>query len=269
MGPHNSFGARWTASSIASAWKSRFDEAVRDFADVGWAKFRSGDWLYYLIQRSFRQHWHAASVEAFEREFPGRDRDTVAKKLIARAARDASAVGAMTGAIVSADEIATLFTAGEGIIGLPANLAIAVGSVAAELILFLSIQLRLIAQLARLYGITLDPDDVSQVLSIIAVAAGGAAARDVQKYAIGIGGSAARHSVRSLFADQRLHMLKLISAKTGKHMLRRSIMKNTLAVASVGIGAGSNYFAMKSIGRLALHHFRHHSENTEQWVLPA
>ena len=266
---HNLYGAGWAATSLAGAWKGRFEEAIRDFADAGWARFRSGEWLFYLIQRSFRQHWDAASAEAFEREFPGCDRENIARKLIARAARDASAVGAVTGAIVSADEIAALLTAGEGLIGLPANIAIAAGSVAAELILFLRIQLRLIAQLARLYGVALDPDDSGEVLSIIAAAGGGAAARDISKYGIGIGGSAARQSVKRLFADQRVHLLKLISAKAGKHMLRRSIVKNTLAVASVGIGAGSNYFAMKSIGRVALHHFRHHGAITEQSVLPA
>src|SRR5437588_11724310 len=256
MGLHQFYGARWTRASMAGAWKGPFEEAIRAFLHLGWAKFRSGEWLFYLIQRSFRQHWDAAAAEAFHDEFPGCDSDRIARKLIARAAKDASAIGAVTGAIVSADEIAALLTAGEALIGLPANIAIAVGSIAAELILFLRIQLRLIAQLARLYGVALDTDDPGEVLTIIALATGGAAARDVSSYGIRIGGSAASASVKRLFSDQRLHLLKLISAKAGKHMLRRSLLKNTLAVASVGIGAGSNYFAMKSIGRVAMHHFR-------------
>lgn len=256
MGLHQSFGARWAGVSAASVWSGPFQEAIRAVWDTGWAKFRSGEWLSYLIQRSFRQHWEAASAEAFHDQFPGCNRDRIAKKLIARAAKDASAVGAVTGVIVSADEIATLLTAGEGLIGLPANIVIAVGSVAAELILFLRIQLRLIAELAHLYGVTLDPDDTDEVLSIVVLAAGGAAATDIRKYGIGIGASAARASVKRMFSDHRVSLLKLISAKTGKHMLRRSLLKNTLAVASIGIGAGSNYFAMKSIGRLATKHFQ-------------
>jgi hypothetical protein len=256
MGLNRSFGARWAGVSSANAWSGPFQEAIRAVWDLGWSKFRSGEWLSYLIQRSFRQHWQASSVEVLQEQFPGWEPDRIAKKLIARAAKDASAVGAVTGVIVSADEIATLLTAGEGAIGLPANIVIAVGSVAAELILFLRIQLRLIAQLARLYGVTLDPDDTDEVLSIVVLAAGGAAATDLRKYGIGIGGSAARVAVKRMFSDHRVSVLKLISAKAGKHMLRRSLLKNTLAVASIGIGAGSNYFAMKSIGRLATKHFR-------------
>jgi hypothetical protein len=269
MALHQSFGARWRAASLAGEWRERFDDAVRAFWQLGWSKFRSGEWLFYLIQRSFKEHWHAASAEAFHLQFPGCDQDRIARKLIARAAKDASAIGAVTGAIVSADEIATLLTAGEALIGLPANIAIAVGSVAAELILFLRIQLRLIAQLARLYGVPLDVEDPGEVLSIIAVAAGGAAARDISDYGIGIGGSAARASVKRLFSDHRVQLLKLISAKAGKHMLRRSLLKNALAVASIGVGAGSNYFAMKSIGRLAMHHFRHHAANPQPPALAA
>jgi EcsC protein family len=256
MDSDHSFGARWSGMFAGSAWSGPFQEAIRAVWDLGWTKFRSGEWLSYLIQRSFRQHWEAASAEAFHDQFPGCDQDRIAKKLIARAAKDASAVGAVTGVIVSADEIATLLTAGEGIVGLPANIVIAVGSVAAELVLFLRIQLRLIAELARLYGVTLDPDKTDEVLSIVVLAAGGAAATDLRNYGIGIGGSAARASVKRMFSDHKISLLKLISAKAGKRMLRRSLLKNTLAVASIGIGAGSNYFAMKSIGRLAMKHFR-------------
>jgi hypothetical protein len=167
--------ARAEARIVADAKKiikKRFEETKRDYDELGgWEAFKSGEWLPKLIHRSFKNYWERATVEYFYAKYPNRNRDEIAKRLVALAAKNASILGGITAAAISADEIVALTTVGGGV-GLPANIALALASISTEAILLVRIQIQLIANLGRLYGVPLDPDDPEDILTILTFAVG-------------------------------------------------------------------------------------------------
>ena len=162
--------------------KKRFEETKREYDELGgWDAFKSGEWLQLLIHKSFNNYWERATVEYFYAKYPNCSVDEIAKRLTAVAAKNASLLGGITAAAVSIDEIVAVLTAGGGGVGLPANIAIAFASISAEVVLLVRFQIQLIANLGKLYGVPLDPDDPEDVLTILAFAVGGGAAEFVGK----------------------------------------------------------------------------------------
>jgi uncharacterized protein (DUF697 family) len=184
------------------------------------------------------------------------DVDQIAKKLIVVAAKNAAILGGITGATISTDEIVGLLTGFEGVVGLPANIAIAGVSISAEVILLVLIQLQLVANLGKLYGAPLDPDDPEDILTILAFALGGGAAFAAGTAGMQVGGKAAGLGAKNLFAKDLLATLKKIASKVGVKILQRSIAKYTVPVASIGVGSSWNYLATRNVGRIAIRHFK-------------
>jgi uncharacterized protein (DUF697 family) len=229
----------------------------REYAELGgWSAFKSGDWLGLLIQRSFRNYWERATVDYFYAKYGTTNPDKVAAKLITVAAKNAAILGALTGAAVSTDEIVAIFTAAEGGIGLPANLAIAAAAFAAEAILLVRLQLQLVASLGRLYRVPLDPDDPEDILTILAFALGGSAADMAGKAGAKIGGKLGGRAAKAVVSKDVLAFLKRLAAKVGVKILQRTIVKYIVPIVSMGIGTGWNYIATRAVGRIAVRHFK-------------
>lgn len=222
----------------------------------GWKRFRSGEWLWTIIEKSFKNYWESATAEYFEKKYHNSNADHIARRLVAVAAKNASIVGGMTGGAVSADEILGLLTGFEGGLGLPANIGVAGVSICAEAVLLIRIQLQLVANLGKLYRAPLDPDDPEDILTIFAFALGGAAADAAGKAGMKMGGRAAGLGAKTIFAKDVLATMQKIAARVGVKILQRSIVKYTVPVASIGIGSGWNYLATRNVGRIAMRHFK-------------
>jgi len=124
--------------------KRQLADAKRDYKEIGgWPSFKSGQWLWQIIQKSFANYWKNANVEYFESKYGTKDKAKIANKLISVTAKNSSILGGLTGAAISADEIVAISTGGEGGIGLPANIAIAAACIGGEAILLLRFQLQL------------------------------------------------------------------------------------------------------------------------------
>jgi len=239
--------------SLIRKW---LEEALKNYSELGgWKTFKSGEWLWAIIDKSFKNYWERATAAYFYTKYPNLDVDQIAKKLIAVAAKNASILGGITGGTASTNEIVGLFTGFEGGMGLPANLAIAGASFCAEAILLVRLQLQLVANLGKLYRVPLDPDDPEDILTILAFALGGAAADAAGKAGMKIGGKAAGLGAKRIFARDVLATLKNIASKVGIKILQRSIVKYTVPVVSIGIGSSWNYFATRNVGRIAIRHF--------------
>lgn len=237
--------------------KKSLAQAVDDYKTLGgWKGLKSGEWLWILIQKSFRAYWKNANVEYFEKKYGTQDKDKIAQKLISVAARNAMILGGLTGATVSADEIAAIVTAGEAGLGLPANIAIAAAAMGGEAILLVRFQLQLIANLAKLYDVPLDPEDPEDILTILAFALGGAVAEEAGRFGMKIGGRLAGRAAKKIFKKEVLAFLKKIAAKVGINFLQKSIIKYTIPIASIGIGGAWNYYATKGAAAVALKHFK-------------
>lgn len=221
----------------------------------GWESFKSGEWFPKLVAKSFRNYYERANAEYFAAKYPGKDRAFVAGKLVSVAAKNAALLGAGTGLVVSTDEIVGVLTGGEGGIGIPANVAIAVTAICTEAIGLVGIQLKLVANLSRAYGVELDPDDPEDILTIIAFAIGGSAAEAAGKAGMMVGGRITEQAIRRYVSKEVLQAIKAVGRKIGVRILQRTIVKYAVPVVSVAIGSGWNYASTRAVGRIAARHF--------------
>jgi len=218
----------------------------------GWSNLKSGEWLFHLMEKTFRHYAQRAANEAFPLEFPGRTRAEIAERIIETASRRAAIAGAVTGAAVSADELVGLFTAGEGVIGIPANIAVAAAAICSEVFFTARIQLQLVARLAALYGASLDPENPDDLLAIMNFAFGGAAAQAVSKE----GAKLSKAVVGRYYAKKEsFEVLKRFAKKLGYKLLRRSIVNGVVPGVSMAMGALWNKRTTKTIGRNAVKYF--------------
>lgn len=205
----------------------------------GWKALKSGNWLLQLIPKSFKAYHNKANPEYFRAKYPDSDNDTIAGKLTTVAARNAGLLGVAVGATVSVDEIVGVLTAGEGGIGIPSDVAIALAAIGGETILLAQIQLQLVANLAQVYGVTLDPDDPEDILLILAFAAGGSLAQEAGMVAAEVGA----------------RLTESLGRKVGVKILEQTIAKYAVPGVSMAIGWGWNYVATKKLGKIARKHF--------------
>ena len=243
--------------SRVAEFRTLLEQAKQDVEQLGgMAAFKTGEWVLALVQKSFKSYFANAKGDYFRSKYKTSDNNFVADKLTSVAASNATALGALTGLAISGDELLTFFTGAEGGLGLPANIAIAATAIAAEAVLFLKMQLQLVAELAKVYGAPLNPDDPEDALVILAFAVGGGAAEEAGKFGMKIGGNLAGATVRMTIRKDVLRGLQSVGRKVGIKILQRNLIKYTIPVASAAVGAAWNRVTMKSVGRLAKNHMR-------------
>jgi uncharacterized protein (DUF697 family) len=245
-------------SAATDAIRQQLKEVAVEVKQMGgWSGFKSGEWLFQLMEKTFRHYSQNAVKESFPLEFPGRTRAEIAEKLIASASNKAALAGAITGAAVSADELVGLFTAGEGVIGLPVNIAVAATAICSEVFFTARIQLQLVARLAALYGATLDPEkNPDDLLAIMNFAFGGAAAEGLSKEAAKSGAKISAAVVGRYYAKREsFEVLKRFAKKLGYKLLRRSFVNGVVPGVSMLMGAVWNKRTTKTIGKNAVKFF--------------
>lgn len=231
----------------------------------GWSSIISGEWLWLIIQKSFEAYWNNANAEYFEMKYATKDKEILANKLIEVATKNAALLGGATGAAMSTNEITALLTGGEGVVGLPANLVIAAASIGGEVILLMRIQLQLIANLGKLYGVRLDPNDPEDILTILAFALGGSVAEAAGKFGMKIGGKLSGEVIKGVIKKETLAALKRIASKAGVKILQKSIIKYTVPLVSIGIGSVWNYLTTKAVAEIAIKHFERRSNDGPEY----
>ena len=182
-------------------------------------------------------------------------------------AKNALLLGSVTGAAISADELTSILTAGEGGVGLPANLLLGLAALGAELVLLVKFQLQMVAGLARLYGVELDPEDPEDVLTVFLFALGGSLADQAGRMGMRVGARATRQMLERRMRREMLAPWKLLGERVGARLVSRSLVKYAVPMVSVGIGAAWNYAATRALGRLARRHFRERARSERRLAL--
>ena len=242
--------------------KRQLENAKKEYEEFGgWEGFKSGEWLLKLIQKSLSIFVKNANAEYFRKKYPGKDVEFIVRKLTSVTARNTAIIGAITGAAVSADEIGAIAieVASEGSATpevLPGAVAIAVAAIAAEAFLVTRLQLQLVANIAKLYKVPLDPEDPEDILVILPFALGGAAAEEAGKFGAKIGAKATEKLIRKYVRKEFLSAIKRIAKKAGLKILQKDIIKYASPVASIAIGSAWNYYSTKMVGELARRHFK-------------
>lgn len=240
-------------SAPTDAIRQQLKEVATEVKNLGgWSGFSTGEWLFHLMEKTFRNFSVQAATESFALEFPGRTRAEIAERIIESASKKAALAGAITGAAVSADELVGLFTAGEAVVGIPANIAVAAAAICSEVFFTARIQLQLVARLAALYGASLDPENPDDLLAIMNFAFGGAAAQAVSRE----GAKLSKAVVGRYYAKKEsFEVLKRFAKKLGYKLVRRSIVNGVVPGVSMVMGALWNKRTTKTIGHNAVKYF--------------
>jgi len=239
-----------------SALRKDFEWAKDALAGMGgWAGLKSGTWFYEFARSTFRTYYERATPEYLKEKYPGADAEFIADRLIRVAAKNAMLLGSVTGAAISADELAGLLTAGEGGVGLPANILLGLTAIGAELVLLVRFQLQMVAGLARLYGVELDAEDPEDLLTVFTFALGGSLADQAGRLGMRVGAHATRRIVERRVRREMFAPWKLVGERVGAKLVSRSLLKYAVPMVSVGIGAAWNYATTRAMGRLARRHF--------------
>jgi len=233
----------------------------------GWAGLKSGTWFYEFARSTFRTYYERCTPEYLREKYPGESREFIAGKLIGVAAKNAMLLGSVTGAAISADELAGLLTAGEGGVGLPANILLGLAALGAELVLLVRFQLQMVAGLARLYGVELNADDPEDVLTVFTFALGGSLADQAGRMGMRLGSRATRKLVERRMRREMFAPWKLVSERVGAKLVSRSLVKYAVPMVSVGIGAAWNYATTRAMGKLARRHFEQRARSEARLVL--
>jgi uncharacterized protein (DUF697 family) len=237
--------------------RGQLKEAAADITHLGgWSGFKGGEWLFQLMEKTFRHYARHAASQSFPLEFPGRTRAEIADRLIEDACKKATLAGALTGAAVSADELVGLLTGGEAVIGLPVNIAVAATAICAEVYFTARIQLQLVARLAALYGAALDPENPDDLMAIMNFAFGGAAAQGISKELAKTGAPMSQAVIGRFYAKKEsFEVLKRFAKKLGYKLLRRSVVNGIVPGVSMFMGAYWNKRTTRTIGRNAQNYF--------------
>ena len=140
-------------------------------------------------------------------------------------------------------------------VGLPANIAIFAGAAFTEAYVLAKIQVQLIANLAKLYSATLDPDDPEDIYIILEYAFGGVVAEQLGTVAARAAKGATKSAVRKYVSGETLQTLQKIARRVGMKLLQRTILKYSLPAASVLVGSSWNYYATKGVAKRATRGF--------------
>ncbi|HWX55169.1 MAG TPA: hypothetical protein VN176_11325 [Verrucomicrobiae bacterium] len=215
----------------------------------GLRAFRSGEWIVNLVRRTLAERAPRGTQEHFLRKYPGLSLGAISKLLAGKAARRTALAGALAGAAVSMDEIVAFVTAGEAGLGIPANVAIALGAICAELFFVTKVQLRLIADVAALSGARLDDTSVEDVLTLFALAVGG------KKPSQEPGKTLTPGDLQRHLQGELRRRLARIAKTIGARLLKRSAVRAAVPGLSILMSASSNYTTTKAVARAAQRHF--------------
>lgn len=219
--------------------------------------FKSGQWFIALLQKVVQSYDRNAKAEYFQQKYPGLTPDEIADILISVTVRYATIAGAVTGAAVTANQIAVLSSVGM-------TAALLFGTIGAEMVYLARIQMRLVLDLSVVYDLQLDPDDPEDILLIFGFALGVAPTELLGKgLQVAVRGGT-NYAVKKYISKGTLRTIQNFAKRIGIRILQRTILKYTIPFVSAAVGSSFNYVSTKSIGGIAKNHLKNRGKVTEE-----
>jgi hypothetical protein len=212
---------------------------------MGMDHILDGSWFRKLTVEHIRRHTRRIDGRHWDQTLPGKDDERRAGVVIARACRRASVAGACASAGASTGEILSIFTEG---LGAPIGLPAAVLSMCTEAAYTALLQVNLACDLASIYGVPFDVDDVGDVTTLFGLALG-LPAKD----------PAAAAEDRPVGLTERLLSLEDGEAARaiGRKLLEDALLRNVVPIAGIAISARWNYVATRRLAQAVRRHLRY------------
>jgi hypothetical protein len=207
------------------------------------AGLRDGSWFRRIVAAHVKKHAAECGDTHWDALYPGLDTEQRAKRHITRVARKASAAGSLGSLGAATGELLALFTEG---LAAPIGVPAAVLSMALEGAYTSLLQVDLACDLASMYGVPFDADDVGEVATLFGLALEVDVKRKKHDDA------SHEEETRDIDGGLTAKLLELedsaIATKIGKKLLEDAVVRNIIPVAGVFISARWNYVATKRLG---------------------
>ena len=236
---------------------SELEEAKRFAKTLTIEDVKSGQWFIALFQRVAQSYDRNARAEYFQQKYPGLPPDEIADILIPVVVKYATIVGAITGVAATANQIAALSSAGM-------TVAVMAGAIGTEMVCLALIQMRLVLDLSVVYDLQLDRDDPEDVLMVFGYAVGVAPVEMVGKGLQAAARGGTQSAISKYITKGTLKTIQDFGKRIGLNILKRSITKYAIPVASAVVGSSYNYVSTKSIGGIAKNHLKNRGRVTEE-----
>lgn len=236
---------------------SELNEAKQLAKSLNFDEVKSGEWFIQLLQLVVQTYDRNARATYFQQKYPGLPANEIADVLTSVSVRYATIAGAIAGAAATANQIATLSSAGM-------TAALFVGSIGAEMLYLARIQMRLVLDLSVVYDLQLDPEDPEDILMIFGYALGVTPTEMLGKGLQVAAGAATKGAVKKYISKGTLKTLQDFARRLGFKILQRTILKYAVPVASAAVGSSYNYVATKSVGRIAKAHLKNRGAVTDE-----
>ena len=214
---------------------------------IGVGGLRDGSWFRRVVASHVKKHAAERTEAHWDHVYPGLDTEERARRHIKRVARMASAAGALGSVGTATGELLALFTEG---LAAPVGVPAAVLSMALEGAYTSMLQVDLACDLASMYGVPFDGDDVGEVATLFGLAL----EVDVKRSATKERDETDAHADETPDIDGGLtaKLLELedsaIATKIGKKLLEDAFVRNIIPVAGVFISARWNYVGTRRLG---------------------
>lgn len=236
---------------------SGLEEAKQLAKKLDFEEVKSGAWFLSLLQSVVRSYDHNAKAQYFQQKYPGLPPDDIADKLISVTVRYAAIAGGIAGATATANQIATIASA-----GMTASLF--VGTIGAEMIYLARIQMRLVLDLSVVYDLQLDPEDPEDMLMVFGYGLGIAPTEILGTGAGKAAGEVTKRAIKKYISKDVLKAIQDFARRLGFKILQRTILKYAVPVASAAVGSSYNYATTKALGGITKTHFKSRGKVTEE-----
>ena len=224
---------------------------------LNFEEVKSGEWFIKLLQQVVRAYDRNARATYFQKKYPGLPPDEIADILTSVTVKYATIAGAIAGVAATANEIATISSAG-------LTVSLFVGSSGAEMLYLSNIQMRRVLDMSVLYDLQLDTEDPEDILLIFGYALGVAPAEVLGKGLQVAARAGTTSAIKTVVRKGTLEALQKFAQRLGFKILQRTIIKYAVPVASAAVGSGYNYIATKSVGKIAKIHFKNRGKATDE-----
>jgi hypothetical protein len=208
----------------------------------------NGGWFRKLAIDHIRRHNAETTAAHWDRVYPGKTAEQRADAIIRSVCRKASVAGALASTGASTGELVALFTEG---IGAPVGLPAAALSMCAEAAYTAFLQIDLACDLASVYDIPFDIDDIGDLTTLFSLAL--ELPPPVKR------ADAEPEPDRPSGVIGRLIELEdgEVARRIGRKMLEESVMRNIVPVVGIAISARWNWVATKRLGAAVRRYIRY------------
>ena len=226
---------------------------LRDAArQIGVDKLRDGSWFQRVVADHVKKHLAATDAGRWIARHPGKDLEQRASLEIKSAARRAATAGIVASTGASTGEILALLTEG---LAVPVGVPIAIVCMILEAAYTSFLQIDLACDLASMYGVPFDADDIGEVATLFGLSL----EVDVKKRR-----PIREEEGRSEPDEERGLPAKLqeledgeLAKKIGKKLIEESVMRNAIPLLGIPISGRWNYVATKRLGQTAKKYMRY------------